>query len=158
MSLDLSPSFKRENIPVAVSTFRSDGEVPVLDSQHFEGNLCYVFKVNFSDEESWAVRIPNTTSQKPPIAYVEKEQIIIQELNRVAFRPAPRFIGASNTFDNPVGHPFIVLSWLEGSPLTWSPTSPPRPIRDEVLREITELQLQLIYRTSESSMYEVFLL
>jgi hypothetical protein len=56
----LSPmlTFHSENITAAISTFRPDGEVPVLNEQHWDGGQCRIFKVDFANGESWSVRIP----------------------------------------------------------------------------------------------------
>jgi hypothetical protein len=150
----LKPTFYPENIPLAVSAFRPDGQVPVLNQQHFDGGQCRIFKVDFSDRESWAVRIPlhlQTDSQDAIINVLRDEQVVLQEIGKTTFAWAPKLHGSSFKFDNPVGFPFLTLSWIKGSPLTWTANYPPRPVRDKVLAQIAEIQRSLIECTQDSN-------
>ena len=58
MSPNLIHTFYPEKIPATISAFRPDGEVPVLNERYIDGGECRIFKVDFSDGESWSVRIP----------------------------------------------------------------------------------------------------
>jgi len=150
----LKPTFYPENIPLAVSAFRPDRQVPVLNQQHFDGGQCRIFKVDFSDGESWAVRIPlhlQTDSQDAIINVLRDEQVVLQEIGKTTFAWAPKLHGSSFKFDNPLGFPFLTLSWIEGSPLTWTANYPPRPVRDKVLAQIAEIQRSLIECTQDSN-------
>jgi len=154
MSLSLMQNFHPENIPTAISTFRPDGEVPVLNKQHWDGGQCRIFKVDFSNGESWSVRIPihiQCNSQDTVISLLQGEQRLLQELGSRDFPWVPKHHGSSLTFENLVGFPFMALSWIEGSPLSWTTTDPPRPVRDKVLRQVAEIQLTLIECTKEDS-------
>ncbi|KAF2240345.1 hypothetical protein BU26DRAFT_442836 [Trematosphaeria pertusa] len=146
-------NFRPENIPTAISAFQPDGEVPVLNELHLEGGQCCIFKADFSDGESWSVRIPihvQSDSQDVIINVLQAERDVLQEINRKGFRWAPKYLGSSFTFQNLVGFPFLALSWIEGSPLSWSPVDPPRPLRDKVLGQIAEIQMSLIECTKEN--------
>ncbi|KAF2844424.1 hypothetical protein T440DRAFT_484210 [Plenodomus tracheiphilus IPT5] len=146
-------TFQPESLVAAISTLRSDGEIPVLNERHWDGGQCRIFKVDFSNRESWSVRIPihvQSESQDTIINILQGERCILQELGRTGFPWAPKYYGSSLTFDNLVGFPFMALSWIEGSPLVWTPTDPPRPIRDKVLRQVAKIQMALIECTKES--------
>ncbi|KAF1913309.1 hypothetical protein BDU57DRAFT_351133 [Ampelomyces quisqualis] len=146
-------TFRSENLTAAISTFKSDGEIPTLNEQHWDGGQCRIFKVDFSNRESWSIRIPihvHSECQDTIIDILQDEQCILHELSRIGFPWAPKYHGSSLTFDNVVGFPFMALSWIEGSPLVWTPTHPPRPVRDKVLGQVAEIQLALIERTQES--------
>ncbi|KAF1935922.1 hypothetical protein EJ02DRAFT_360414 [Clathrospora elynae] len=145
-------TFYSENITAAISTFRPDGEVPVLNEQHWDGGQCRIFKVDFANGESWSVRIPihvQSDSQDTIIGVLQGEQDVLQELGKTDFPWAPKHYGSSLTFENLVRFPFMALSWIEGSPLLWTPTDPPRPVRNKVLAQVAEIQMTLIECTKE---------
>lgn len=51
---------------------------------------------------------------------------------------------------NPIGFPFIVLSWIEGTQLEWSDTSPSqREDRDKILHQMVDIVLESADRTKE---------
>jgi hypothetical protein len=147
MPPSLLPNFRPENITAAISAFRADGEVPALSEQYWDGGQCRVHKVDFLNGESWSVRLPIhvlSRSQDAFLSVLRGEQDILQELGRTNFPWAPKYCGSSLTFENSVGFPFMALSWIEGSPLSWSTTEPPRSIRDKVLGQVAEIQVALI--------------
>lgn len=152
MPSNLLQAFHPESIPVAISDFRTDSEIPILDSQHFDGGQCRIFRVFFSDGECWSVRIPihgQSTSQDAIINILQAEQNVLQMVWSKGFTWAPKHHGSSFTFANPVGFPFMVLSWIDGSPLHWTPSNPTRPIRDKILVQLAEIQISLIECTQE---------
>jgi hypothetical protein len=147
-------TFHSENITAAVSTFRPDGEIPMLNEQHWDGGQYRIFKVDFANGESWSIRIPihvQSDSQDTIIGVLRGEQSVLQELGRTDFPWAPKHHGSSLTFENSAGFPFMALSWIYGSPLLWTLTDPPRPIRNKVLAQVAEIQLTLIKCTTEDS-------
>jgi hypothetical protein len=157
LHLSLMHHFCPENITTAVSIFRPDGEVPVLNKQHWDGGQCRIFKVDFLNGESWSIRFPvhiQSDSQDTIINLLQGEQSVLQELNKRKFPWSPEHYGSSLTFENCVGFPFMALSWIDGSPLPWTMTHPPRPVRDEVLRQIAEIQMALINCTKEDRTYK----
>lgn len=154
MQQNLGQNFRPECIPTMISGFHPNGEVPVLDKTHFDGGQCRIYRVNFRDGTSWAVRIPihvKSNHQDKIIAFFQGERDVLQEVNRIAFPWAPTLHGSSLSFNNLVGFPIIALSWVEGSPLSWSATFPCRPIRNKVLVQVAEIQRCLIERTIENS-------
>jgi hypothetical protein len=149
-------TFHPENIPASISAFRPDGEVPVLNERYMDGGECRIFKVDFSDGESWSVRIPihvQSDSQDAIISVLRGEQDVLQEIGAADFPWAPKHHGSSFTFENLVGYPFIVLSWIEGSPLLWTANYPPRPVRNKILGQVAEIQMSLIECTKENSIF-----
>ncbi|KAJ5160679.1 uncharacterized protein N7482_007683 [Penicillium canariense] len=141
-----------ENIPAVISQLRTDHQVPVL-SKCFDGGQCRVFKVDFADGDSWAVRVPlfvRNSSRETILYLVESEASIIQALETKGFQWAAKLRGCSRTFDNLVGYPFLALTWIPGSPLLWSDNFPARPLRDKVLNQVAGIHASLIECTQET--------
>jgi hypothetical protein len=156
MSLNLIQTFHSENIPAAISTFLPNSEVPVLNERYMDGGQCRIFKVDFLNGESWSVRIPihlQSDSQGAIINALRREQEVLQEIGGKYFPWAPKHHGSSLTFENVVGYPFIVLSWIEGSPLLWTANYPLRPIRNKILGQVAKIQMSLIEHTKENSIF-----
>lgn len=149
-------TFYKNNIPIAISQLRSDKQIPTL-SQYFDGGQCRVFKVTFTDSESWAVRVPLFVchaSQDAVIQLLESEARILQELESTGFSWAARLRGSSLTFDNAIGYPFIALTWIPGSQLSWSDEFPTRPLRNKILDQVAILHTSLIECTKEAGMFD----
>lgn len=145
-------NFHPENIPVAISAFRPGDEIPVLDIRSWNGGQCRIYKTYFSDGESWSVRIPihvQGSSKDTIISILQGEQDVLEKIGSTGFPWAPKHHGSSFTFENEVGFPFMALSWIEGSPLRWTASYPPRPIRNKILRQVAEIQISLIECTRE---------
>jgi hypothetical protein len=109
-------TFRPDKIAAAISTFRPDGEVPALGEQYWDGGQCRIYKVDFSNGESWSVRLPihiQSSSQDTIIRQLQDEQDVLQELERSGFDWAPKCRGSSLTFDSLVEFPFLALSWIE---------------------------------------------
>ena len=154
------PHFHEENISIAISQFRYDHQVPNL-CRHYDGGQCRVFKVDFVEGESWAVRVPifvREASRDAIINLVQCEVNILRELENKGFRWAAKLRGCSLTFDNAVGYPFVVLTWIPGSPLSWSEDFPPRPFRDKILNQVAMIHVSLIECTKEDSLSYSFLI
>ncbi|KAF2971908.1 hypothetical protein GQX73_g1760 [Xylaria multiplex] len=144
--------FEPRNIFAAVFQLGLGGELPVLEDE-FRGGQCRIFKLNFRDKESLAVRVPvymSVCSQSEKIPVVKLEVEILQTLEAKGFRWAPKCRGYSLSFDNPLKHPFIVLTWIEGSRLSWNASVPKQPHRDDLLRQMASIQLSLIECTLEN--------
>ncbi|KAK8150251.1 hypothetical protein G3M48_003317 [Beauveria asiatica] len=145
-------SLYENNIPIAISQLRSDKQIPTL-RQYFDGGQCRVFKVTFTDGESWAVRVPlfvHHASQDTLIQLLESEARILEELELTGFSWAARLRGCSLTFDNAIGYPFIALTWIPGSQLSWSDEFPTRPLRNKILDQVAMLHTSLIECTKET--------
>lgn len=147
--------FRPENLPSAVSQFRSDRQIPNVSETHFDGGQCRIYKVNFDDGESWAIRIPihMKGSQEQITTCFRIEQQILEEINKKGFAWAPKLHGWNDTFENEIGYPFTALSWIPGSSLAWTTTSPSRHFRNKVLAQVAEIQTSLINQTIEDRMF-----
>ncbi|KAL2018161.1 hypothetical protein VTK56DRAFT_1186 [Thermocarpiscus australiensis] len=144
--------FHPQNIPHAIAVLQPDIQVPVLNEKYFDGGQCRIYKVDFPDQESWAIRIPlhiRNARCEDIIDLLQGEILILQELELKGFRWAPRIQGSSLTFENSVGYPFIALSWVSGESLSWSLEQPARPIRDKILRQTASIMMSLIECTRE---------
>ncbi|KAJ5697307.1 hypothetical protein N7488_010991 [Penicillium malachiteum] len=144
------PTFHEENIPLAVSEIRADGQVPVT-SEQFAGINYRVFKVEFTTNESWAIRVPLVSNLRRKywspdfLSYmVDNEARILKELEEKGFGWAPRVRGHDSTFDNPIGCPFIAVTWLPGNYLEWAEESPQQPFRNKILEQPAEIHISLI--------------
>lgn len=137
----------------AVAELGVSGNGAVLDGE-FNGGECCVFKLSFKDKASIAVRVshPTDDSRDDIIATVQTEVRLLQTLGSRDFHWSPRCCGFSLTFDNPIKYPFIILTWIEGSTLTWDDDFPRQPLRDVLLGQIASIQLSLIICTLENRM------
>ncbi|KAK2791821.1 hypothetical protein FQN52_004504 [Onygenales sp. PD_12] len=147
------PNFQEENLSFAISQLRSDHQVPNLRT-HYDGGQCRVFRVDFMDGESWAVRVPlfvRNASREAIVGLVQCEANVLRELEIKDFRWAAKLRGCSLTFDNDVGYPFVALTWIPGSPLSWSDDVPPRTVRDKILNQMAVIHVSLIECTKENS-------
>ena len=118
MASQKAPNLEPKSILAAVSQTGIGGNFPVLDGG-FSGGECRVFNLSFKDEASVAVRMPHATDTSNPddtIATLQNEVRILQKLEAKGFLWAPRYRGASMTFDNTIKHPSIVFNWGRGFP------------------------------------------
>jgi hypothetical protein len=133
-------NIRLHNLPDAISGCRTDSEHPIV-SHIQDGGQCRIFKADFSTGESWSIRVPihvQAETQEDIIRLLEHEYDILQQLER-CFHWAPKCRGSSFTFKNAVGFPFLALSWIEGSPLAWTSTSPLRYIRNLVIAQLARI-------------------
>ncbi|KAI0101847.1 hypothetical protein GGR51DRAFT_550772 [Nemania sp. FL0031] len=133
----VGPDFEPQKLFAAISQLGL-GKAPTLD-QKFRGGQCYIFKLSFRDKKSLSVRILLYTS-------------VHNQLNKIPIvkAEAPKCRRYSLSFNNPIKHPFIALTWVEGSSLAWSENSPMQPHRDNLLGQIASIQLSLIECTLET--------
>lgn len=152
----LSSSIHEAKIPLAISQLRADNQAPVV-SKHADGGNSRVFKVNFQDGETWAIRLPISPRDPRPefsTSLVEAEARVLKELETKGFQWSPKLHGYSSTFDNPIGHPFLAMSWIPGNKLIWTEDFPAQPLRDKILKQVAEIQTSLIECTKETSMFK----
>ncbi|KAL7786153.1 kinase-like domain-containing protein [Trichoderma afarasin] len=143
------------NILAAVAELGVGGNGAFIDGE-FNGGECRIFKISFKDHASIAVRVPHQVDDQDDIvATVQIEVHILQKLEEKGFHWSPRCCGFSLTFDNPIKYPFIILTWVEGSPLSWDDNFPPRPLRGALLDQIASIQLSLIKCTLGNRMHDV---
>jgi serine/threonine protein kinase len=148
--------FHPENIPSIVTGLRNDGTAAsfCLGTDHtLSGKECVIYAVQFPDAATWAVRVPVHASHLPPESisnFVETEVSILKRLQTSGFSKSPKLLGYNSGFDNPIGFPYLVLSWFEGTPLEWSDTVPPqRERRNKIIRQMVDIILELADCTKE---------
>lgn len=152
--------FHPENIPSTVTGLRNDGTAASFylgtADRPLSGKQCVVYAVRFPDAATWAVRVPVHASHLPPEVItnlVETEVSILKRLQASGFSRSPRLLGYNSGFDNPIGFPYLVFSWFEGTQLEWSDTIPPeREIRNKILRQMADIILELADCTQELRM------
>lgn len=152
--------FQPENIPQVAQRFGNSGELPSFCSNTLacplSGGRCQVYKLEFSDKTTWAVRVPIHSKNQVPkdliTAQLQGEVKFLKLLNVKGFKWAPKYIGHDLSFDNEVCFPFIIVSWVPGDPLEWNDNAPlNRGDRDKVLQQVIEIILQLIQCTKVES-------
>ncbi|TFB06017.1 hypothetical protein CCMA1212_001423 [Trichoderma ghanense] len=145
-------TYELSNIAAAVSELNLGGNEPFLDGE-FSGGECRIFKLSFADHASVAVRVRHAShdiSHDNHIAMVQDEVQIPQKLEERGFPWAPKCLGASLTFDNPIKSPFSVSAWIDGIPLRWDEDFPAQSLRDKVLGRVASIQLSLMTCTLET--------
>lgn len=148
----MDKQINEDGILLAATQLRTDGQVPVL-SRSFKKLRFRVFKVDFEDGESWAIRVPTVSQSSPDVInyLIEAEARALTELEEKGFKWAPKMKGKDLTFENPIGHPFIATTWMPGTQLEWTEDSPSRPIRDKILGQLATIQASLIECSQENS-------
>ncbi|KAJ5414891.1 hypothetical protein N7509_000225 [Penicillium cosmopolitanum] len=124
-------SFYESNIPIAISHLRNDGQIPTI-LQYFDGGQCRVFKL------------------------LESEAQILRELELKGFLWAARLRGCSLTFDNAIKYPFIALTWIPGSQLSWSDNFPTQPHRNRILDQVAKMHTSLIECSKQARTLNAF--
>ncbi|KAF4881025.1 hypothetical protein CGCFRS4_v015968 [Colletotrichum fructicola] len=144
------PRLDEESILTAVRQLNLRGTFLSVDGQ-FRGGQCSVYKLSFlpqgdtQDRKSIAVRVPlHMTDRDGIVSALRTEWQTLSKLKQQDFRWSPEPLGFSLTFDNPIKHPFLVLSWGEGSQARWDDYHPPRLLRDKFLEELATIQTRLI--------------
>ncbi|KNG82932.1 hypothetical protein ANOM_007954 [Aspergillus nomiae NRRL 13137] len=104
-----------------------------------------IFIISFRDRhERWAARIPLNQDD----SFLEICIRPIQLARKSPNVPAPRIHGhfdCGSCGYNPVGVGYMLLDWIEGSPMMpWDQSTPPVPYRQKVLDQITDLILNMI--------------
>ncbi|KAJ5712922.1 uncharacterized protein N7483_010103 [Penicillium malachiteum] len=81
---------------------------------------------------------------------VDNEVQNLKELEEKGFEWAPRLRGHDSTFDNPIGCPFIAVTWLPDKALKWTEESPQQPLRNKILEQLAEIHITLIECTKHT--------
>ncbi len=154
------PSISSSAIVAIVSALRGDEVSAFLCSGTDEKPIhvwqSLVYAVGFRDSKDiWAVRVPlySKSNLKPGAIpeLVSYEMVTLRRLSDIEFRWSPRLIGGDASYDNSIKHPYLVLTWIPGTPLEWTPAIPAQQEqRDKVLRQVVDLQLELVRCTKES--------
>ncbi|RAQ48708.1 hypothetical protein AFGD_010750 [Aspergillus flavus] len=115
------------------------------DSSPITGPGYIIFIISFPDrDERWAARIPSNQDD----SFFQICTRPIQLAHRSPNVPAPRIHGyfdcGSHGY-NPVGVGYMLLDWIEGSPMMpWEQLTPAAPYRQKVLDQIADLILIMI--------------
>ncbi|KAK3996890.1 hypothetical protein QBC44DRAFT_316810 [Cladorrhinum sp. PSN332] len=133
--------FTHADVIEVARILHGDGSIPSFihgtSTNPLSGKQCVIYALEFPNGDSWAIRIPSHMGHlsAPAIAnYVETEARILKTLEATGFSFSPRLLSYSSAFDNPIGFPYLVLTWIEGRPLGWTSTVPAqRDIRDKIL-------------------------
>ncbi|KAI0154380.1 hypothetical protein GGR57DRAFT_113311 [Xylariaceae sp. FL1272] len=111
------------------------------------------YGVEFPNGDAWAVRLPwlgtPNLDAGSVMDLVKHEMDILRDLKVSGFRWSPRLIGGDITFQNPMKHPYLVVTWIHGRHLEWTQNYPPKQDqRDKVLRQLVDIQLEMISSTT----------
>ncbi|KAM3455417.1 hypothetical protein MY3296_002397 [Beauveria thailandica] len=157
---NLSP----EAIVEAVSSILHDagGGCNATFEGAYGGDEYHVFRVSFSDMPSVCLRVEHPRHEDAPQAILDRadgERRMYERLGKVDFHWSTRLVGASLSFANPIGYPFLVLDFAGEERLRWTDEVPRQPARAALLRRLAEIQMQLVQRTLETremTAYEYF--
>ena len=158
--------FAPDEILALASAIRKDGALAAFcfgtDKKPLAGGESQIYALRFPDDTTWAVRIPVHAGRSMPASSithsVEAEVAILTRLGNAGIRWAPKLISYDSRFDNPITHPYIVLSWVHGTPLEWTETFPlERRHRHTILRQFVDIQLDLAECTQSLSASFLFL-
>ncbi|KAJ6786276.1 hypothetical protein PWT90_00816 [Aphanocladium album] len=147
----LSQNLSDEAILDAVAAFDLGGCCASVAGE-FQAGECHVFRVTFSDHPSICLRVMHARARygdEEAIRQADRDRRVYQRLESSGFAWSSRLVGASLTFDNPVGYPFLLLEFADGLRLDWSDVSPPQPARDELLMHLASIQQELLRCTWE---------
>lgn len=159
----MSPtSYSPGDILALASSIRSDGAWPTLcfgtDVSPFHGDNSLIYALRFPDDVAWAFHVfvqDGTNSTADSVASLTQSQAtMLTTLRESGFQRSPKLIHHDPGHDNPIKAPYLVLSWIPGTALEWTDTSPPEPqYREKILRQITNIQLELADCTKASCMW-----
>lgn len=151
-------SFALDDILALVSAIRNDGASAAFcfgtDEKPFTGGESQIYALKFPDYTTWAVRSPVHAGKSLPASFItgfaEAELAILTRLGNAGFRWSPKLISYDSGFDNPIKHPYFVLSWVHGTPREWTEAIPSeRRHRHKILRQFVDIQLDLAECTRE---------
>ena len=148
-------AFTHADVAKVAQMLRRDGSTPSFRhgtaTNPLSGGQFVIYALGFPNGDSLAVRIPSLMSHLPAATVancVEAEARILKELEATGFSFSPRLLGYSSAFDNPIGFPYLVLTWIEGAPLKWTSAVPARrDVRDKILCQMADISLELAIRT-----------
>lgn len=86
---------------------------------------------------------------------VRREAYMLRRLEHIQFLYAPRCLIFDISYRNPIGYPFMVLTWTEGEQLIWTNDHPTLELRIRVMNQLSRMQLELLESSMESRMYQV---
>lgn len=144
-----------QSILSEISKLRVNEEIPSCGGL-FNGGQCCILKADFTNADSWAVRIyghGRDNSLSAVISVALEETKILKKLEEKGFKWSAHYIGSNLSSDNPIQQPYLVYSWVHGHSLHWSLDFPPRPHRNKILSQLAMVQEALYQCTQERRMF-----
>lgn len=111
----------------------------------------FKFLHNAMDHIAVRVSLPVAGPRAMIAERVANETRMLRRLREENFAWAPQLLGCHWWFDNPIQWPFVVVSWIEGSPMLWTDTHPAMSLRRPFLMDLYRIQEKLISATLETS-------
>ena len=119
------------------------------EQRPFSGGECIIFALE-SNTERFAIRVEQHFSSLTRTK-VEREIQLFEAIKKEGIPRLPSLVG----FDLESVPPFIATRWADGFTLTWSDSSPPRHVREDILKAIAEVNLDLL-RVQEPGAWTFF--
>lgn len=111
-----------------------------------------VYVLQYPDGTRYAVHVPIRMHGCPRTEIqdlIENEAANLEELAQVKFPYSPRPISYSATYVNYLRFPYIVTTFIEGTPLEWTDLTPHQNVRQWVLIQLAEIIYELTMCTLE---------
>lgn len=160
----MSP-FSRQKILAVARLHRNYKHKPsVIDDtagHGFHYTEYHVYVVKYDDGYTCAIHVPIYTPGIPPKVLTVMTAMEVSTLKRLAshgFDWSPRVLASDTGYENALRFPHMILSCIEGKPLTWTDSFPDRSAREKVLMQLANILHELWSCTERSSMNKVYLL
>lgn len=115
----------------------------------------HVYVVKYDDGYTCATHVPIYTPGVPPdvlTVMTAMEVSILKHLACNGFDWSPKVLASDMGYGNPLRFPYMILSVIEGRPLTWTASFPDRSAREKVLMQLANILHELWSCTERSSM------
>ncbi|KAJ6785258.1 hypothetical protein PWT90_07692 [Aphanocladium album] len=129
------------------------GQNFVYESE-YKGSRFVLFKFRREDGSHIALRIQHQwpIPIRPDILQnvVRREVYALKKLELIQFRFAPKCLAFDLGFNNPLQHPFLVVTWTDGQPAIWNHEHPTMEQRERFLNQLFDLHEELIDTSLET--------
>ncbi|KAI1127471.1 hypothetical protein F5Y10DRAFT_194208 [Nemania abortiva] len=105
-------------------------------NQPFSGGECIIFALEANNGQKIGVRVEKNYTY----AKVELEIQLLEAIKKARIAHLPSLIG----YDLSSIPPMIATAWAEGQTLQWSDSAPPRHVRNNILKTVVEVTLDLL--------------
>ncbi|KAJ5166677.1 uncharacterized protein N7482_005458 [Penicillium canariense] len=148
-----------QRILEVAATCRADGSIPSFTAEAgplpYIGNHYTIYPVQYPDGTRVAVRVPidiySRDTLQTMLALMKAEANTLNLLARCKFAWSPRVLYYTTTFDNPLGRPYMVCTWIDGKQLEWSETFPAESEnRQKILAQVARIMFDLVVCTQKS--------
>ncbi|OAA53293.1 sorting nexin-3 [Cordyceps fumosorosea ARSEF 2679] len=141
------------NVKVALESLNLEGSYVFESEMHGPRYILYRFRRD--DGSHIALRMMQPYRVVASAEYVRtavrREVSILKKLESIQFQWAPRCIAFDLSFNNPIGRPFLVVTWMAGQTLIWTRDHPGPDLRARVLNQLSQIQLELIHTSLQRS-------